>query len=77
MMVPSLVDYLMKNNKNRITIASNIVEDAEEIAFKYPGRCRYALLDVCNFEKTLELVEKHDIAVSFVPPVLHVNIFKA
>lgn len=38
MMVSGLVSYLMRNKNNRVTIASNILEQAKEIADKYPGR---------------------------------------
>ena len=77
MMTPSLVDFLMETHENSITIASNIVEDATNIAKKHPGRCKACYLDVSDFETTVELIREHEIVISYIPPFLHPKIFKA
>lgn len=77
MMVPGLVSFLVRNKRNLITIASNILEDAEAIVRQYPARCSATLLDVNDHKDTTDLVKAHDIVISYVPPFLHPKIFKA
>lgn len=77
MMVPGLVKYLMRKKGNMVTVASNIIEDAEALAKCYPARCSAVLLDVNDHSQTVDLVKAHDIAVSYVPPFLHPKIFRA
>ena len=67
----------MRKPENHITIASNILEDAKAIAAEFPGRWDATLLDVNDHDSTTELVKKHDIVISYVPPFLHPKIFKA
>lgn len=76
-MTPSLVEFLMRNENYKITIGSNIIEDAQAIADKYPGRAESCFLDVGDAEALKALVEKNDIVISFVPPFLHPKIFQA
>lgn len=77
MMVPGIVSYLTRNKRNLITIASNIIEDAEAIAKSFPAKAAATLLDVNDHDATVTLIKAHDIVVSYVPPFLHPKIFKA
>jgi len=77
MMVPGLVKYLVRDQKNHLTIASNIIEDANTIANSYAGRCTSCLLDANDLDATVDLVREHDIVISFIPPFLHTKIFDA
>ena len=77
MMTPCLVSYLMRKDNYSITIASNIIEDAKDIAAKYPGKATACFLDVGDFENTVNLVKDHDIVISYIPPFLHPKIAKA
>ena len=48
MMTPPLVDYLVKFKDTRITVASNIIEDAKKIASRHPSYMDAVYLDVFN-----------------------------
>ena len=47
LMAESVADYLLKRPENSITIASNIIADAENIA-KKKSRCNSAFVDVTD-----------------------------
>ena len=46
LMTPALIDYLVKFEDTRITVASNIEEDARRIASKHPTYCKSTYLDI-------------------------------
>lgn len=46
MMTPPLVDYLTKFKDTRITIASNLLQDAQRVAKRAPTFCEAVYLDV-------------------------------
>ena len=46
MMTPPLLDYLVKFGDTHITVASNILEDAQKVAAKHPTHISAMYLDV-------------------------------
>jgi hypothetical protein len=51
LMTPPLVDYLVSFNDTRITVASNIIKDAEKIAKRHPTCMSAMFLDVMDVSK--------------------------
>ena len=76
LMASSVVIYLLKKN-NKITIASNILADAEKIASLDKNRCDAKLLDVQNHESLCLLMKDVDIVISYIPAFLHIHVAKA
>jgi alpha-aminoadipic semialdehyde synthase len=48
LMTPPLVDYLTSFNDTHITVASNIIKDAENLCKRAPGLMNAAYLDVSD-----------------------------
>ncbi len=48
MMTPCFIEYLTRRKENRITIASNILIDAQKLAAWRPDQCEAVELDVSN-----------------------------
>ena len=68
-----LVRYLLRKERNFVTVASMIEEEARELCSKFP-RCTPTLLNVADpdhREKLESLVSTHDVVVSLVPAFLH------
>ncbi|TPX35462.1 hypothetical protein SmJEL517_g02078 [Synchytrium microbalum] len=65
-----LVDYLLRESRTAITIASNSKPEADRLAAGRQGT-KVAPLDVHNKEALGTLVSEHDVVVSFVPAPLH------
>ena len=55
MMTPPLVDYLCKYGDTRITVASNIIEDAQKIAARHPNHMDACYLDVFDVSVSIYL----------------------
>ena len=77
MMTGPLVDHLISFNDTTMTIASNLLEDAQKIASKNPSKLKAIYLDIFNQAGVDQVVSEHDIVVSFVPPSLHMPVAKA
>ena len=45
-MTPPLIDYLVKFEDTKLTIASNIIEDARVCASRHPLYCNPVFLDI-------------------------------
>jgi alpha-aminoadipic semialdehyde synthase len=74
MMVEPLIDYLLKREENKITIASDIYEIAKSISDK-KSRCFPEKIDVVKDElKLRDLVKSHDLVISFIPAFLHMYV---
>ncbi|NVJ59286.1 MAG: saccharopine dehydrogenase NADP-binding domain-containing protein [Gammaproteobacteria bacterium] len=65
-----VVEFLSRREENQITVASNILAEANRLATKYP-RVSCVEVDVTNESQISELVAEHDIAISLVPYVFH------
>ena len=72
-MTPTLLGELMKYGDTKVTIASNILKDAETLAAMCPDFSA-EFLDVKNTESMEELIGRHDHVISFIPPWMHTPI---
>lgn len=73
LMSETVIDYLLKRKENVITVASNIIKDAEKIC-STRERCTPKPLDVNDQEGLKGLVRDADIVISYVPAFLHPKI---
>jgi saccharopine dehydrogenase-like NADP-dependent oxidoreductase len=48
LMTPALVDYLVQFKDTHITVASNLIKEAEGIAARHPEFIKAALVDIFN-----------------------------
>ena len=48
LMTPALVDYLCSFKDTHITVASNMIKEAEGIAARHPQFIKAALIDIFN-----------------------------
>jgi len=53
LMTPPLIDYLVSFKDTKITVASNILKDAEALSKKYPEFMNGVFLDVTNVSGNL------------------------
>jgi hypothetical protein len=51
-MTPALVDYLCSFKDTQITVASNMIKEAEGIAARHPQFIKPALIDIFNVRET-------------------------
>jgi saccharopine dehydrogenase-like NADP-dependent oxidoreductase len=78
MMVEPLIDFLLKNQNNRILVGTNIIKSMEAIISKKnnPNLTAEELDVVQDKEKLNLLVKNSDIVISYLPPFLHETIAK-
>jgi saccharopine dehydrogenase-like NADP-dependent oxidoreductase len=77
-MTPPLIEHLISFKDSKITIASNVLSQAEALVSKYGDQYLTAVhLDIKNEEKLEEIISKHDHVISFVPPWMHTSICHA
>ncbi|XP_034029911.1 alpha-aminoadipic semialdehyde synthase, mitochondrial-like isoform X2 [Thalassophryne amazonica] len=66
-----VVEYLIRDEKIQVTVASVLKKQAEDLAAKYRNTTA-VLLDVSSQEEYLDcLVQDHDLVVSMLPQALH------
>ncbi|XP_054475629.1 alpha-aminoadipic semialdehyde synthase, mitochondrial [Anoplopoma fimbria] len=71
-----IVEYLTRDEKTQVTVASVLLKQAEELAAKYPNTIPI-MLDVGSQEGHLDsLVKDHDLVISMLPYTLHPLIAK-
>ncbi|XP_061578199.1 alpha-aminoadipic semialdehyde synthase, mitochondrial [Cololabis saira] len=71
-----VVEYLTRDAKTQVTVASALLRQAEELAAKYPNTISI-MLDVSSQEAHLEsLVKDHDLVISMLPYSFHPLIAK-
>ena len=75
MVAPPVVDYILRNSKNKLTVASAEFDQAKALVKEHSG-VEAVLLDVNNVKSLEALVERHDLVISLVPATLHVTIAK-
>ncbi len=51
LMTPALVDYLVKFKDTSITVASNLIKEAESVAARHPEFIKATLVDIFNVSK--------------------------
>jgi saccharopine dehydrogenase (NADP+, L-glutamate forming) len=73
MMVGPFIEYILKDQKNHLTVASNLRESLNEVLKKFAGKNIQGVeLDITKDEKKLEkLIRENFLIVSFIPPFLH------
>jgi saccharopine dehydrogenase-like NADP-dependent oxidoreductase len=76
MMTPPLLDYLCAFGDTHITVASNLIDDANKLAARHPQHMSAQMLDVFNYQAVLDLVSKHNLVISFIPPTMHMHVLK-
>lgn len=79
MMTGPYIEYLLNNESNYITVASNLRNLLNDTLKRFQGKnIQGLLLDITKEEEKLkELISEHDIVASFVPPSLHPIIAKS
>ncbi|KAM6937642.1 alpha-aminoadipic semialdehyde synthase, mitochondrial [Xenentodon cancila] len=71
-----VVEYLTRDEKTQVTVASMLLRQAEELAAKYPNTIPVTL-DVSSQEGHVEsLVKDHDLVISMLPYAFHPLIAK-
>jgi alpha-aminoadipic semialdehyde synthase len=68
-----LVEYLVRNPNYTITIASNDIQEANDLA-NQKSQCLTVQLDITDSEALSKLISHTDIVVSFVPAFMHVKV---
>jgi saccharopine dehydrogenase (NADP+, L-glutamate forming) len=75
MMSGAVMDYLTRRPENHITVASNILKDAEDLV-KGKANCKAVLLDITNENSLRDLIKVHDLVLSMIPAVLQHHLAK-
>ncbi|XP_072242558.1 alpha-aminoadipic semialdehyde synthase, mitochondrial [Leuresthes tenuis] len=71
-----VVEYLTRDEKTQVTIASVLLKQAEELAAKYPNTIAVTL-DASSHERHLDsLIKDHDLVISMLPYSFHPLIAK-
>jgi len=74
MMTPPLIDYLMGFGDTHITVASNLIKDAERLCIKYPKSMSASFLDVMDENSVKSVIKGHSLVISFIPPWMHMKV---
>ena len=77
MMTPPLIKQLLSYGDTKITIASNVLADAQALATISPEWLNAVLLDVKDLAAVESLIAQHDHVISFIPPWMHTPIAQA
>nr|ANM86833.1 saccharopine dehydrogenase [Stygiella incarcerata] len=67
----ALVKHFCRRPDQSLTIASNILEDAKQLAAIESKQCTAVFLDVSDEPALAKLIREHDIVVSLIPWTLH------
>lgn len=70
-----VVDYLTRDSKISVTVASNLKNEVDALANRYPNTIP-TLLDVSNEHDLEKLIKAHDLVISLLPYQLHPDIAK-
>jgi saccharopine dehydrogenase-like NADP-dependent oxidoreductase len=73
-MTPPLIRELLTHGDTKITVASNILKEAEALCSMSPQHLSAVLLDVKNLPSLDALISRHDHVISFIPPWMHTPI---
>lgn len=76
-MTPPLIEHLLSFNDTSITVASNILKDAQALATKYGKNVQACFIDTSNTSSLETLIEKHTHVISFIPPWMHGPVCRA
>jgi saccharopine dehydrogenase-like NADP-dependent oxidoreductase len=75
-MADACIEKLMTRADIALTIASNILPDAEKLASKYPGRAKALLVNVTDEGSLGPMVDDSEVVISYIPPFLHIHVAK-
>ena len=56
LMTPALVDYLVSFKDTQITVASNLIKEAESVASRHPKYAKPVFLDIFNVGHNLHIL---------------------
>uniref|UniRef100_A0A8C1JHI3 Aminoadipate-semialdehyde synthase n=1 Tax=Cyprinus carpio TaxID=7962 RepID=A0A8C1JHI3_CYPCA len=71
-----VIEYLTRDAGTQVTVASNLLNQAEDMAAKYPNTIAM-MLDITRQESHLEsLIKDHDIVISMLPYAFHPQVAK-
>uniref|UniRef100_A0A672RMY0 Alpha-aminoadipic semialdehyde synthase, mitochondrial-like n=1 Tax=Sinocyclocheilus grahami TaxID=75366 RepID=A0A672RMY0_SINGR len=71
-----VIEYLTRDAGTQVTVASNLLNQAEDMAAKYPNTIA-VMLDITRQEGHLEsLIKDHDIVISMLPYTFHPQVAK-
>lgn len=71
-----VIEYLTRDAGTQVTVASNLLNQAEEMAATYPNTIA-VMLDITSQEGHLEsLIKDHDIVISMLPYTFHPQVAK-
>lgn len=73
-MTPPLVDYLCKFGDTHITIASNELKQAQQVASRHPNHMTAKYLDILDAAAVEADVRKATLVISFIPSWMHMKI---
>lgn len=76
-MTPPLIKELVRHKDTKITIASNVLKDAQALALLDPENLSATFLDVTNLQELEKMISAHDHVISFVPPWMHTPVCDA
>jgi len=74
MMTPPLIRELTKKGDTKITIASNLIKEAEALAAADPRYLKAVFLDVKDLVALEKMITDHEHVISFIPPWMHTPI---
>jgi len=77
MMTPPLIRELLVHGDTKITIASNILKEAQALTSMSPQHLSAVSLDVKDLKALDDLISAHDHVISFIPPWMHTPIAHA
>lgn len=77
MMTATLIEYLIQFGDTHITVASNVLPEAQKLAQKFGPSVSAAFLDINNKPALESLISSHGHVISFIPPWMHTPICEA
>jgi alpha-aminoadipic semialdehyde synthase len=77
LMCSPLLKELLKHGDTKITIASNLLKDAQALTALNPEMLSAVHLDVTHIPSLEALIGKHEHVISFIPPWMHTPICEA
>lgn len=78
LMTVTVVEILLtRYDDTRVTIGSRTMQTALDIAKKFPERASAEEVDIFDAEKLSEVISRHDLVVSYIPPFHHMEVVNA
>jgi alpha-aminoadipic semialdehyde synthase len=77
MMTATLIEYLIKFGDTHVTVASNLLNEAQKLAQRFGSNVSACFLDIKNIPSLESLISEHCHVISFIPPWMHTPICHA